>query len=185
MPLRLWNDHDGSRLRDTYFDKYPGVWRHGDWITITEHAGIVFHGRSDATLNRHGVRLGSADIYEVVEAIPGVLKSLVIGIDQPDGTYWMPLFVVVDGELNDDLRALITTRLRLEASPRHVPDEIIAVPAIPHTRTGKKLEVPIKRILLGANPDDVVSPDAVDDPTALETFVVLAASRAVSTTQQR
>ena len=182
MPLRLWNDHDGSRLRDTYFDTYPGVWRHGDWITITEHGGVVFHGRSDATLNRHGVRLGSADIYEVVDAIPGVRESLVIGVDQPDGAYWMPLFVVVDRELDNDLRALITSRLRREASPRHVPDDIIAVPAIPHTRTGKKLEVPIKRIFLGANLDDVVSRDAVDDPTALEAFVTLAASRVDPTT---
>jgi len=178
MPVRLWNDPDGNRYRETYFDVYPGIWRHGDWVTLTEHGGIVFHGRSDATLNRHGVRLGSADIYGIVEALPGVRESLVIGVDQPDGTYWMPLFVVLDGELDDRTRAVITDRLRRDASPRHVPDEIIAVEAIPHTRTGKKLEVPIKRIFLGADPACVVSRDAVDDPAALDHFIALAAERA-------
>jgi acetoacetyl-CoA synthetase len=178
MPVRLWNDPDGNRYHETYFDVYPGIWRHGDWITITEHGGIVFHGRSDATLNRHGVRLGSADIYGIVEALPGVRESLVIGVDQPDGTYWMPLFVVVDGELDDASRAVITDRLRRDASPRHVPDEIIAVEAIPHTRTGKKLEVPIKRIFLGTDPASVVSRDAVDNPAALDHFIALAAERA-------
>jgi acetoacetyl-CoA synthetase len=177
MPLYLWNDPDDVRYRNTYFDTYPGIWRHGDWITITEHGGVVFHGRSDATLNRHGVRLGSAEIYDIVEAVPGVRESLVIGVDQPDGTYWMPLFVVVDGELDDQMRALITERLRRDASPRHLPDDIIAVAAIPHTRTGKKLEVPIKRIFLGTDPADIVSRDAVDDPSALDAFITLAASR--------
>jgi acetoacetyl-CoA synthetase len=180
MPLYLWNDPDGFRYHETYFDVYPGIWRHGDWVTITEHGGYVFHGRSDATLNRHGVRLGSADIYDVVEGVPGVRESLVIGVDQPNGDYWMPLFVVVDGELDDQLRATISDRLRCEASPRHVPDEIIAVPAIPHTRTGKKLEVPIKRIFLGADPARIVDRDAVDDPAALDAFIALAASRTTS-----
>jgi acetoacetyl-CoA synthetase len=183
MPVRLWNDPDGERYQETYFAVYPGIWRHGDWVTIAEHGGIVFHGRSDATLNRHGVRLGSADIYGIVEALPGVRESLVIGVDQPDGTYWMPLFVVVDGELDDATRAVITDRLRRDASPRHVPDEIIAVAAIPHTRTGKKLEVPIKRIFLGADPAYVVSRDAVDDPAALDAFITLAANRAVAHAQ--
>jgi acetoacetyl-CoA synthetase len=178
MPLYLWNDPDGSRYRDTYFYVYPGIWRHGDWVTITEHGGVVFHGRSDATLNRHGVRLGSADIYEVVETLPGIREALVIGVDQSDGTYWMPLFVVVDRDLDDEMRAMVSDRLCRDASPRHVPDEIIAVPAIPHTRTGKKLEVPIKRIFLGADPAGIVSRDAVDDPAALDTFIRLAASRA-------
>lgn len=174
MPVELWNDPDGSRYCATYFDVYEGVWRHGDWITITEHGGVVFHGRSDATLNRHGVRFGSADIYEVVDLLPQVRDSLVVGLDRADGHYWMPLFLVVDGELDEDLRALIKSRLRRDASPRHVPDEIIAVPCLPHTRTGKKLEVPIKRILLGAAPEDVVSRDAVDDPVALDKFIAIA-----------
>ena len=166
MPVYLWNDPDGAKYRAAYFDVYPGVWRHGDWITITGRGSVVIHGRSDATLNRRGVRLGSADIYQVVERLPGVREALVIGADLPDGGYWMPLFVVLDDgrELDDELRAAINGALRRDASPRHVPDEIFAVPAIPHTRTGKKLEVPIKRIMLGAEPDAVLSLSAVDDP---------------------
>ncbi|WP_327145550.1 acetoacetate--CoA ligase [Nocardia sp. NBC_01327] len=174
MPVRLWHDPGGSRYRDTYFDVYPGIWRHGDWITVNDHGGVVFHGRSDATLNRHGIRLGSADIYDVVEAVPEIVEALVVGIDRPDGSYWMPLFVVVDGDLDQGLRERIVDRLRRDVSPRHVPDDIIAVPAIPHTRTGKKLEVPIKRILLGADPAQVLSRDAVDDPAALDEFLALA-----------
>ncbi|WP_372498711.1 acetoacetate--CoA ligase [Yinghuangia soli] len=174
MPLYFWNDPDGTKYHEAYFDTYDGIWRHGDWVTVTERGSIVIHGRSDATLNRHGVRLGSADIYDVVERVPGVLDSLVVGIDRPDGAYWMPLFVVVDGELDDGLRAAIAERLRREASPRHVPDAIVAVPGIPRTRTGKKIEVPVKRILLGAEPGRVVSRDAVDDPVLLDAFLAIA-----------
>lgn len=179
MPLYLWNDADGSRYAATYFDRWPGVWRHGDWITLTDHGSIVIHGRSDATLNRNGVRLGSSDIYEIVERVPGVQEALVVGIDLPGAEYWMPLFVTLDEgrTLDDELVATIRRRLREEASPRHVPDEIFAVPAIPHTRTGKKLEVPVKRILAGADRDVVVSLGALDDPTALEPFIDLARSR--------
>jgi acetoacetyl-CoA synthetase len=176
MPVMLWNDPDGSRYRATYFDTYPGVWRHGDWVTITDHQTMIIHGRSDATLNRNGVRMGSADIYAIVEQIPGILEALVVGIDRPDGTYWMPLFVVLDtgAVLDDELRATVAARLRQQASPRHVPDEIIVVPAIPHTRTGKKLEVPIKRMLLGARAADVLSLGAVDDAGALTAFEAIA-----------
>ena len=140
---------------------------------------MVIHGRSDATLNRRGVRLGSADIYQVVEQLPGIAEALVIGVDQPDGGYWMPLFVVLDDgrALDDELRDTINSALRRDASPRHVPDEIFAVPAVPHTRTGKKLEVPIKRIMLGHDLADVLSLGAVDDPGALDAFVELAATR--------
>jgi acetoacetyl-CoA synthetase len=178
MPLYLWNDADGSRYRETYYDTYPGVWRHGDWVTITERGTVVIHGRSDATLNRKGVRLGSGDIYEIAERVPGVREALVIGVDRPDGGYWMPLFVVleVDADL-DAVRTEIVERLRRDASPRHVPDEILAVQAIPHTRTGKKLEVPIKRILSGMDRDDALSVSAVDDPAALDYFVDLARRR--------
>ncbi len=181
MPIYLWNDPDAAKYRATYFDTYPGIWRHGDWVTITSRGSVVFHGRSDATLNRNGVRLGSADIYEIVESVPGIRDSLVVGIDQPDGGYWMPLFVVLDDdvELDDALRASIVAAIRRDASPRHVPDEIRAVAAIPHTRTGKKLEVPIKRILLGAVPTDVLSLGAVDDASALDAFIDLAQSRRV------
>ena len=177
MPVMLWNDPDGSRYRATYFDVYPGVWRHGDWVTITERGSLVIHGRSDATLNRNGVRMGSADIYAIVEKVPGIAEALVVGVDRPDGRYWMPLFVVLEpgAELDDALHATVADRLRREASPRHVPDEILAVASIPHTRTGKKLEVPIKRILLGAKAADVLSLGAVDDASSLTVFEEIAA----------
>lgn len=179
MPVFLWNDPSGDRYRDTYFDVYPGVWRHGDWVTLTDRGSVVIHGRSDATLNRKGVRLGSADIYEIVESTPGVREALVVGVDLPEGEYWMPLFVVLDEgrHLDDELVASIRTRLREQASPRHVPDEIFEVPAIPHTRTGKKLEVPVKRILTGAPVEKVVSLDAVDDPSCLDVFVRMGRAR--------
>jgi acetoacetyl-CoA synthetase len=180
MPLGLWGDASGERHRRAYFATYPGVWRHGDWITRTERNTVVVHGRSDATLNRNGVRMGSADLYAAVEALPGIREALVIGAELPDGGYWMPLFVALDEGtvLDDALRARIRRAIRHRASPRHVPDEIMEVPAVPHTRTGKKLEVPVKRILMGADPGTVAAPSAVDDPGALEFFVRLAERRA-------
>ena len=133
MPLRIWGDEDGSRYHDAYFDIYPGVWRHGDWLTITSRGTALIHGRSDSTLNRHGVRMGSSDIYQAVEALPEVAEALVLGIEQPDGGYWLPLFVrladgaVLDEELTDRIRSAVRT----QASPRHVPDEVLEVPADP------------------------------------------------------
>ena len=181
MPVQLWDDPDGSRYRDSYFSTFPGAWRQGDWITVTERGSVVIHGRSDSTLNRNGVRMGSADIYAAVETIPEVVEALVIGAEQPDGTYWMPLFVVLDEgvSLDDPLVDRIRTAIRAKASPRHVPDEVIAVPGIPHTRTGKKLEVPVKRILQGAPPERVANPEAVDDAGLLRPFIDLARSRSV------
>ncbi|MFB7087849.1 acetoacetate--CoA ligase [Streptomyces sp. NPDC056296] len=172
MPLYFWNDPDGTRYHQAYFGAYPGVWRHGDWMTRTAHGSLVVSGRSDSTLNRHGVRLGSADIYAVVDELPGIRESLVIGAELADGAYWMPLFVVLepDHELNEALRDLIKTAIRTHASPRHVPDAIIQVPALPHTRTGKKLEVPVKRLLQGTDIDQVAGREAVDDIAALEYF---------------
>jgi acetoacetyl-CoA synthetase len=172
MPIAFWNDPDVSRYRDAYFDMFPGVWRHGDWITVTEHGSIVVHGRSDSTLNRHGIRMGSADIYQAVERLPEVAEALVIGAEQPDGGYWMPLFVVLaeGSELSDELRARIADTIRTEVSPRHVPDDILAAPGVPHTRTGKKLEVPIKRLFQGADPARVVERSAVDDPALLDWY---------------
>ncbi|HEY0485352.1 MAG TPA: acetoacetate--CoA ligase [Mycobacteriales bacterium] len=180
MPVAFWNDPDGERYRDAYFDRYPGVWRHGDWVTVTDHGGIVVHGRSDSTLNRHGIRMGSADIYAVVERRDDVVEALVIGAEMPDGSYWMPLFVVLaEGAVLDEaLVAEIKAQIRAEASPRHVPDEILEIPAVPHTRTGKKLEVPVKRLLQGAPPEKVVNPGSVDDPALLDHFTALAAERA-------
>ncbi|MGW3108941.1 acetoacetate--CoA ligase [Streptomyces sp. NPDC001100] len=179
MPLYFWNDPDGTRYREAYFSAYPGVWRHGDWITLTSHGSVIVHGRSDSTLNRHGVRLGSADIHDVVEQLPEIAEALVIGAEEPDGGYWMPLFVVLaaGAELDDALRDRIRAAIRTGASPRHVPDEILEVPAIPHTRTGKKLEVPVKRLLQGHAMKQVVNPDAVDTPALLDYFVRLGAER--------
>ncbi|MFC9789866.1 acetoacetate--CoA ligase [Rhodococcus sp. NPDC127528] len=172
MPIRFWNDPDGQRYHDAYFATFPGVWRHGDWVTVTEHGSVIVSGRSDATLNRQGVRLGSADIYDVVDEIPEITESLVIGAELDGDRYWMPLFVVLaDGhELDDPLRQKIANAIRTQASPRHVPDDIIAVPAIPHTRTGKKLEVPVKRLIQGRSLSHVIGVDTVDNPDALLHF---------------
>jgi acetoacetyl-CoA synthase len=179
MPLYFWADADGSRYRDAYFSTYPGVWRHGDWITISESGTVIVHGRSDSTLNRHGVRMGSAEIYQAVEALPEVAEALVIGAEQSDGDYWMPLFVrLADGaELTDELVERISYAIRDRASPRHVPDDVVAVEAIPHTITGKKLEVPVKRILQGIEVAQVVDPGAIDDPAALDRFAEYRAER--------
>ena len=182
MPLRFWRDPDDVRYREAYFATYPGVWRHGDWITITGRGSVIVHGRSDSTLNRNGVRMGSADIYRAVEQLPEITEALVIGAEQPDGDYWMPLFIVLRDNviLDEHLTRRIKAAIRDEASPRHVPDEILAVPAIPHTRTGKKLEVPVKRILQGAPPDTVADHRAVDTPAALAWFVDYHARRSAS-----
>ncbi|OZC99288.1 acetoacetate--CoA ligase [Rhodococcus sp. 06-235-1A] len=171
MPLYFWNDADGSRYRAAYFDTYPGIWRHGDWITLTDRGSVVVHGRSDSTLNRNGIRMGSADIYQAVESLDEVTEALVLGIELPDGQYWMPLFVVVPDGLTDELHARIESVIRTQASPRHVPDDIVATPAIPHTRTGKKLEIPLKRLFQGAAAAGTLDASAVDDPAALAWFV--------------
>ncbi|WP_151484816.1 acetoacetate--CoA ligase [Streptomyces albicerus] len=179
MPLSFWNDPDGGRYHDAYFSAYPDVWRHGDWITVTSHGSVIVHGRSDSTLNRNGVRLGSADIHDVVERLPEITEALVIGAEEPDGGYWMPLFVVPAAgvTLDDALRDRIRDAIRTGASPRHVPDEILEVPAIPHTRTGKKLEVPVKRLLQGAPAEQVVNAAAVDAPNLIDYYARLGAER--------
>ncbi|MGP4111802.1 acetoacetate--CoA ligase [Streptomyces sp. 4N509B] len=180
MPVRFWNDPDGSRYRDSYFGMFPGVWRHGDWTTVTSWGGVVIHGRSDATLNRQGVRMGSADIYEAVERLPQIRESLVIGLEQPDGGYWMPLFVhLAEGAaLDDTLRRSITQVIRERLSPRHVPDEVIEIPGVPHTLTGKRMEVPVKRLLQGAALEQAANPGSVDNPELLAFFARLARERA-------
>ena len=185
MPVGFWGDADptepGSRYRGTYFDVWPGVWRHGDWVRFSERGSAVIAGRSDATLNRGGVRLGTAEFYRVVEELPEVLDSLVVHLEDPAGGNGELLLHVRlrDGvALDDALRRRIATALRTELSPRHVPDGIVAVPAVPHNRTGKKLELPVKRILLGAAPDDVASRDVLADPASLDPYVALAAARA-------
>ncbi|GHB18863.1 acetoacetate-CoA ligase [Streptomyces viridiviolaceus] len=181
MPLHFVADPDGTRYRASYFDTYPGVWRHGDWVTVDTDLSVVVAGRSDATLNRMGVRMGSADIYAVVEQLPEVADSLVIGVERPDGGYVMPLFVVTahGTALDDGLRERITTAIKRELSPRHVPDVIVPVPALPRTLTGKKLEVPVKRILQGARTGDVSGEGSVAHPEMLEWFTEFAARSGV------
>jgi acetoacetyl-CoA synthetase len=179
MPVYFWNDPDGTRYHDAYFDMFPGVWRHGDWCTVTERGGVVIHGRSDSTLNKQGVRMGSADIYEVVEKLPEITESLVIGIELPDGGYWMPLFVHLapGAGLDEGLTSRIAKAIRSELTPRHVPDEVIAVPGVPHTRTGKRLEIPVKRLLTGADPATAVNLGTVDDPDLIKWFIDFASER--------
>ncbi|HYF27410.1 MAG TPA: acetoacetate--CoA ligase [Baekduia sp.] len=179
MPVFFWNDPDGERYHESYFSTYPGVWRHGDWIRISDHGTLIVAGRSDSTLNRLGVRMGSADIYAVVEQMEEVADSIVLGVELEDGGYWMPLFVVpAEGhELDDDLRAKINGAIADGLSRRHVPDEVIAAPAVPRTLTGKKLEVPLKRLVQGETLERVVNLGAVDKPDALEWYAEFAARR--------
>jgi acetoacetyl-CoA synthetase len=181
MPVRFWNDEGNRRYLSSYFDLYPGVWRQGDWILFTQRGSCVITGRSDATLNRGGVRMGTSELYAVVEELPEVADSLIVHReDDEGGAGELILFVALAGEhdLDDDLRGRIAGALRSELSPRHVPDAIVAVPAVPRTMTGKKLEAPVKRILLGARAEDVASADALLDPKAIEAFVAYAAARA-------
>jgi acetoacetyl-CoA synthetase len=171
MPVFFWGDDDGSRYRDAYFSTYPGVWRHGDWIEITSRGTAIIYGRSDSTINRGGVRMGTSEIYRVVLGFAEVADALVVDADG-----FMPLFVVLTegAELDDELRKEIAGRLRTDCSPRHVPNEIHAVPAIPRTLSGKILEVPVKRILLGADPAEVASRDSLASPDALDWFAEFA-----------
>jgi acetoacetyl-CoA synthetase len=183
MPVAFWNDQDGERYRKAYFEMYPGVWRHGDWLKLTSRETCVIAGRSDATLNRGGVRLGTSEFYAVVEHLPGVSEALVVHLEDTAGAMGeLLLFVVTDDcVLDDDLRREISSVLRTRLSPRHAPDRIESVRAIPKNLTGKKLEVPVKRILLGVDQRDVVSTGSLADPKALDDFVAFAAQRKVQT----
>jgi acetoacetyl-CoA synthetase len=175
MPVAFWNDPDGSRYRAAYFDDFPGVWRHGDWITFTDRGSCVISGRSDATLNRGGVRIGTAEFYAVVEAIPEVIDALAVHLDVDEDRLLLFLALREGADLTDALRERIRDELRRTLSPRHVPDEIIAVPVVPRTLSGKKLEVPVKRILTGTPADVAASRGSLADPTSLDAFVTLAA----------
>ncbi|HTT31614.1 MAG TPA: acetoacetate--CoA ligase [Solirubrobacteraceae bacterium] len=177
MPIELWNDPDGSRYRHAYFETFPGVWRQGDWITISATGAVTVAGRSDATLNRGGVRIGSAEIYSAVEQLPDIADSLVVGVELDDGGYYMPLFVVSECEDLEALRTTVRAAIRQELSPRHLPDEIVVAPAIPRTLTGKKLEVPVKRILEGREPERVAAAGSVDRPDLLLWFARFASER--------
>jgi len=177
MPLFLWNDPDGHRYRESYFERWPGVWRHGDWVEITERGGAIISGRSDATINRGGIRMGTSEIYRAVLALDEVVDALVVDIPRPGSEGFMPLFVVLreGAELNDELVARIRTRIREDCSPRHVPDEVRALAEVPRTLSGKVLELPVKRILSGERPERVVSRGSLANPAALDPFVQLAA----------
>ena len=172
MPLCFWNDVDGRRYHDSYFDTYPNVWRHGDWLRITPSGGAVVYGRSDATLNRHGHRLGTAEMYRVVEALPEVLDSLVIDIEFLGRPSFMPLFVVLRPglTLDDGLRERIRVAIRSGLSPRFLPDAIEQVAEVPRTLTGKKQELPVKKLMLGQVLAEVVNPDACANPAAFAWF---------------
>ena len=181
MPVALWGDEDGERYRSSYFDRYPGVWRQGDWIKFTERGSCVLTGRSDATLNRGGVRLGTGEFYAVVEEFPEFTDALVVHLEDDGGGLGELLLFVVPASgavVDDELLGRVTAALRRELSPRHVPDAILPVRGIPRTLTGKKLEAPVKRILRGEPAERVASRDSLADPTALDTFVDLAAERA-------
>ena len=172
MPLYLWGDENGERFRDSYFDVYPGVWRHGDWIKIKPNGSAVIYGRSDAVINRGGVRMGTAEIYRAVDKVGEVQDSLVIDT-QKDGEDYMPLFVVLkEGvQLDDDLVRKIKKSIRETTSPRHVPDEVLTIPEVPRTLNGKKVEVPVKKILSGTPPEEAVSKDSLSNPNSLDFFV--------------
>jgi acetoacetyl-CoA synthetase len=175
MPLFFWGDHDGSRLRESYFSMFPGVWRHGDWIKLTERGTAVIYGRSDSTINRGGVRMGTSEIYRAVLAVPEVVDALVVDVPREGTAGWMPLFVVLreGASLNDELVATIKRRIREDCSPRHVPDEVRQIAAVPRTLSGKVLEVPVKRILCGTPAAEAASRESLANPEALDYFVAL------------
>ncbi len=176
MPLYFWNDTDFARYKDSYFDVYPGIWRHGDWIKFNERGGCVIYGRSDATINRQGIRMGTSEIYQAVEALDEVLDSLIVDLELLGRESYMPLFVVLRQgvTLDDDLKQRIRQKIRAEISPRHVPDEIFALDEIPYTLSGKKMELPVRRILLGHEVSKVANPGAMRNPKAIAFFVEMA-----------
>ncbi|MDX2250431.1 MAG: acetoacetate--CoA ligase [Bacteroidia bacterium] len=176
MPVFFWDDPGNERYFNSYFDVYPGLWRHGDWIKITERGSVIIYGRSDATLNRGGVRIGTSEVYRAVESIPEVLDSMVICIEKEGGEFFMPLFVVLrEGEkLDDELKKRINFALRDQFSPRHVPDAIFQTGEIPYTISGKKMETPVKKILMGTPILKAVSKDAMKNPASLDYFVLFA-----------
>ena len=179
MPIYFWNDPEFKKYEESYFQTFPKAWRHGDWIKITERQGVVIYGRSDATLNRAGVRIGTSEIYRALDKIPEVKDSLIICIEKSDGTFWMPLFVMMnEGKiLTEEIKRRINQTLRTDYSPRHVPDEIITVKDIPYTISGKKTESPVKKVLMGKDPNKVISAGSLRNPKAMNEFVQIAKNR--------
>ena len=182
MPLCFWGDKDGSRYLETYFSTFPGVWRHGDWVRIDQDGSCVIYGRSDATIKRRGVRAGTSEIYGVVESVPEVADSLVVDLEYPGGRSFMPLFVVLrrGRVLDDGLRERIRQKVGADLSPRFVPDEVVQIEEVPRTLSGKKVEVPVKRILMGADPAEVVSASSLKNPESIRSFVEYRAEREAS-----
>jgi acetoacetyl-CoA synthetase len=176
MPIYFWNDPEGERYRESYFDVYPGVWRHGDWIKVKDNGACVIYGRSDSTINRGGIRMGTSEIYSAVDKVEEVSDSLVVDVPRDGGSSFMPLFVVLQEgvELDEDLKNTIKESIKENTSPRHVPNEIFAVPEIPKTLNGKKLEVPVKKILSGTPPEEAASKESLSNPESLDRYVELA-----------
>jgi len=179
MPLYFWNDAGNRRYLDSYFDVYPGIWRHGDWVRITPRGGAVIYGRSDATINRHGIRMGTSELYRAVEDLPQVIDSLVVDLEYLGRESYMPLFVVLrEGEtLTPALEGAIRERIKQALSARHVPNDIFQVAAIPRTMSGKKMELPIKKLMMGQPLEKVANPDTMANPESLAWFVDFARRR--------
>jgi acetoacetyl-CoA synthetase len=178
MPVFFWSDPAGERYRSSYFETFPGIWRHGDWVEITSAGGAVIYGRSDSTINRGGIRMGTSEIYRVVLRLARVVDALAVDVPNDEGSTLELYVVLTPGTVLDPhLEREIAARLRADGSPRHVPDVIRQVDAVPRTRSGKLLELPVKRILMGADPDAVLDRDALQDASALDPFVALAADR--------
>ena len=179
MPVGLWGDAGDARYRESYFAQFPGIWRHGDFFRVNSRGGCFVLGRSDATLNRHGVRIGTAEVYRVLASIDEVQDALIVNLDLPGGRFFMPLFVQLAGELvlDEALEQRIRSRLRTEYTPRHVPDQVIQVPEIPVTLTGKKMEVPVRKILRGMPADEAANRNAMANPGSLDFFVRYAATQ--------
>ncbi len=180
MPLKFWNDPGDTRYRESYFDMYPGIWRHGDWLRITPRGGAIIYGRSDATINRHGIRMGTSELYRAVEEMHEILDSLVVDLEFLGRESYMPLFVVLrpGHELTPQLAATLRDKIKVALSARHVPNEIFQVAEVPRTLSGKKMELPVKKLLLGHALDKIANPDAMANPASLQWFVEFAARRA-------
>jgi len=176
MPLYLWGDEDGNRYRESYFEMFPGIWRHGDWLELTRRGTAVIYGRSDSTINRGGIRMGTSEIYRAVLGINAIVDALVVDLPRPGTDGWMPLFVVLreGAQLDEELPREIARRVREQCSPRHVPDEVFQIEEVPRTLSGKVLEVPVKRILMGTPPEKAASRDSLANPAALDYFVAMA-----------
>jgi acetoacetyl-CoA synthetase len=181
MPLYFWGDEDGSRYRESYFEMFPGAWRHGDWLELTRRGTAIIYGRSDSTINRGGIRMGTSEIYRAVLSIEEIVDALVVDVPRPGTDGWMPLFVVLreGAELDEELPREIARRVRERCSPRHVPDEVFQIDEVPSTLSGKVLEVPVKRILMGTPVEKAASRDSLANPRSLDYFVEMASRLAV------